>query len=152
MNNFVQSHGWDKLKAVFLPIKPVYAERLMDGSKRFEFRRRPIGPDVTHIVVYASSPYKRILGIVKVSSVESGSVHSVWNKTKDSAGISKADYLEYFSGTDTAYAIAIDPSETVRFERHISPSEIEHNFVVPQSFKYVNTDFVAALMVCTPVR
>jgi hypothetical protein len=43
-------------KIVFLPIKPIYAERLMDGTKRFEFRRRPMSADVTHIVVYASSP------------------------------------------------------------------------------------------------
>lgn len=146
MNNFAQLQGWDKSKVAFLPIKPVYAERLINGTKRFEFRRRPMSSDVTHIVVYASSPYKRILGIVEVSSIERGSVRSVWNKTKGSAGITRSEYLEYFSGVDTAYAIAIDPSKTVRFEQHISPSDIEENFVVPQSFKYLGFNFMETLL------
>jgi predicted transcriptional regulator len=102
--------------------------------------------DVTHIVVYASSPAKRIVGIVKVSEVQSGSVRSVWNRTKEVAGITRADYFEYFAGSDTAYAIAIDPSKTVRFDRHIAPAEIEKNFVVPQSFRYVDSSFMKALL------
>lgn len=118
----------------------------MDGSKRFEFRRRPISSETTHIVVYASSPYKRILGIIEVSAIESGTVRSVWNRTKECAGISRSDYFDYFAGTDVAYAIAINPSRTVRFERHISPSDVEQDFVVPQSFKYVGHDFMEALL------
>ncbi len=146
MISFDQSQNWDKLKVAFLPIKPVYAERLINGTKRFEFRRRPMSADVTHIVVYASSPYKRILGIVEVTSIERGSVRSVWNKTKECAGVSRAEYFDYFDGADFAYAIAIDPSKTVRFDRHISPSDVEENFVVPQSFKYVGFTFMEALL------
>lgn len=133
-------------KIAFFPIKPVYAERLMDGSKRFEFRRRPISQDVTHIVVYASSPYKRILGIVKVKAVYSGSVKKIWDETKEFGGISRAEFFEYFFGADTAYAIAIDPAKTVRLDQHLSPKDIEQDFVVPQSFKYVQESFVKALV------
>ncbi|SRR5579885_2905795 len=146
MNNLDRSRSLDKSKVAFLPIKPVYAERLMDGTKCFEFRRRPMSDDVTHIVVYASSPYKRILGIVEVSSIQCGSVRSVWNKTREHAGISRAEYLHYFEGASVAYAIAIDPSKTLRFDEHISPSDIERNFVVPQSFKYVGSAFMDRLL------
>jgi predicted transcriptional regulator len=118
----------------------------MDGTKRFEFRRRPIRSDVTHIVVYASSPCKKILGVVKVSSIESGSPGTVWNQTKNLAGISKTDYFKYFAGATIAYAIAIDPTKTIRLKRHVSPSEIEMDFVVPQSFKYVGDSFVQILL------
>jgi predicted transcriptional regulator len=146
MSSFDQSQNWEKSKVAFLPVKPVYAEKLINGTKHFEFRRRPMSADVTHIVVYASSPYKRILGIVSVSSVQSGSVRSVWNRTKECAGISRSDYFDYFAGVDVAYAIAIDPEKTIRFGEHISPNEIEEDFVVPQSFKYVDFDFLQALL------
>ncbi len=146
MSNFDQLQSWVNSKVAFLPIKPVYAERLISGTKRFEFRRRPISSETTHIVVYASAPYKRILGIVEVTAVESGSVRSVWNRTKESAGISRSDYFDYFEGTDVAYAIAINPRRIIRFDRHISPSDVEQNFVVPQSFKYVRHSFVEALL------
>ena len=146
MKHSARSQDWDKRKVVFLPIKPVFAERLIEGTKHFEFRRRPIQNDVTHLVVYASSPCQRIIGIVQVKHVESGSVRSIWDKTKEYAGISKSEYMNYFSGTTTAYAIAIDPSKTVRFDKHISPRDIQQNFVVPQSFKYVGSDFMQSLM------
>lgn len=146
MSSFDQSQNWEKSKVAFLPVKPVYAEKLINGSKHFEFRRRPMSADVTHIVVYASSPYKRILGIVHVSSVESGSVRSVWNRTRQSAGISRPEYFNYFAGASVAYVIAIDPTKTLRLERCISPSEVEEDFVIPQSFKYVDGEFVEALL------
>lgn len=146
MSNVFSSQSKDNLKIAFLPIKPVYAERLMDGTKLFEFRRRPMSPEVTHIVVYASSPRKRILGIVAVTSVERGSVNSVWSKTKQCAGITRQEYLDYFTGVDIAYAIAIDPAKTVRFDNQLKPSDIEDDFVVPQSFKYVGPTFMDALL------
>ena len=146
MNSFSLSQNKDALKIAFLPIKPVYADRLMNGTKLFEFRRRPMSPDVTHIVVYASSPRKRILGIVCVTSVERGSVHSIWSRTKRSAGITRQEYLDYFTGAETAYAIAIDPAKTVRFDSQIKPADIEKDFVVPQSFKYVGATFLDALL------
>lgn len=99
--------------------------------------------------MYASSPYKRILGIVKVKTVRCASVKTVWNETKESAGISRTEFFEYFLGTDTAYAIAIDPSKTIRLDQHISPSAIESGFVVPQSFKYINSTFVKTLLAWT---
>ncbi len=88
MNIFELSQNLDALKVAFLPIKPKYADRLMDGSKQYEFRRRPFSDDVTHIVVYASSPRKQIVGILKVKDIESGSATAIWKRTKDSAGIS----------------------------------------------------------------
>ncbi|MFX4721667.1 hypothetical protein ABTB22_19795, partial [Acinetobacter baumannii] len=66
---------------------------------------------------------------------------------KESAEISRADYLEYFSGAEVAYAIRIDPTKTVRFDRHLKPSEVEENFVVPQSFRYVGAGFMESLLV-----
>jgi predicted transcriptional regulator len=146
MNNLQQSQKLEMSKIAFLPIKPVYANRLMDGTKHFEFRRKPISADVTHIVVYASSPYKRILGLVAVTAIETGSVESVWRKTRLNAGIKKSDYMTYFEGAEVAYAIAIDPAQTICLQKHIAPSEIEEGFVIPQSFRYVPSSFVDRLL------
>ena len=118
----------------------------MDGTKLFEFRRRPFSSDVTHIVVYASSPYKRIIGMLEVESIQAGSARSIWNKTKNSAGIEKQAFFDYFAGAPTAYAIAIDPSKTVKFKNHLSPKDIEDDFVVPQSFKYLGASFMRTLL------
>jgi len=148
MNNLEQSQSWDELKIAFLPVKPQYAEKLMDGTKRFEFRRRPMRSDVTHIVIYASSPWKKILGVVNVKSIESGSVHAIWKSTKEWAGISRSVFLSYFEGSELAYAIEIDPSQTLTLQRQVNPKEIDKNFVVPQSFMYVEPKFLRTLIAC----
>lgn len=146
MKIFELSQDLDKLKVAFLPIKPEYADRLMEGTKTFEFRRRPFKDDVTHIVVYASSPRKRIVGILKVREIESGSASEIWKKTRVTAGISKSDFFQYFAGAHCAHAIAIEPSETIRFKNQICPKDIEDDFIVPQSFRYVGHSFVASLL------
>jgi predicted transcriptional regulator len=134
------------LKIAFLPVKPPYAEKLINGTKRFEFRRRPMRADVTHIVIYATAPWKRILGVVNVKSVESGSLCFIWKSTKKWAGISRSEFFSYFEGTDLAYAIEIDPTLTLKLERKINPKEIDRDFVVPQSFRYVEPAFLQALL------
>lgn len=134
------------MKIVFLPIKPLYAERIIRGDKIFEFRRRPISADVTHIIVYASSPKKRIVGVVEVNSVICASPNSVWRMTIDGAGISRKEYCDYFNGTDKAYALVLKPEGVQRLTNELSPSEIQKDFKVPQSFMYVDKNFLKAVI------
>ena len=49
----------------FLPIKPIYANRILEGSKRYEFRRTRLRQDITHVVIYSTSPVKKIVGIAE---------------------------------------------------------------------------------------
>ena len=99
----------EPLKIAFLPIKPIYAERLVSGEKFFEYRRRPISPDVTHIIVYASSPLKKIIGVVEVRQVHSGAPSATWVETLHGAGITEQEFHSYFAGRTIAYAIEIKP-------------------------------------------
>lgn len=53
---------------VLLPIKPRYATRIMDGSKRVEFRRRPFGRVPEWVVIYASAPVKQVVGLFALAT------------------------------------------------------------------------------------
>lgn len=125
-----------------MPIKPVYANRLMQGTKHFEFRRSSISLDLTHMIVYASSPVKKILGIVKVNRVNVASPAITWQKTKRFAGIERKDFQKYFLDRDVAYSIEIEPEATILLQKEISPKDIDPDFQVPQSFRYVDKAFL----------
>lgn len=125
-----------------MPIRPVYAQLLIEGKKHFEFRRSAISFDLTHMIIYASSPLKRILGVAKVNRVCIASPEETWARTKQYAGIKKGDFQQYFLNSEIAYSIEIEPEMTLRLDRQISPKEIDPNFQVPQSFKYVTLDFL----------
>lgn len=133
-------------KIAFLPIKPVYAERLINGTKIFEFRRTAISMDLSHVIVYASSPKKRIVGILKVKQVNIGNPTETWEVTKSYAGITENDYKQYFSGKDLAYSIEVEPHSIIKFKKEFHPKEIQKDFVVPQSFKYVDIDFLKKVL------
>ena len=129
-------------KVVFLPIKPQYAEKLLSGEKHFEFRRKTFGQHVTHIVVYASSPVKQILGIVEIKQIHRDTPSATWQKTFETAGIAKSDFFEYFAGVDTAYAIEIKQRTKIRLKNAVSPKAIKEDFRVPQFFTYVSEQFL----------
>lgn len=114
----------------------------MNGTKAFEFRRSAISSDITHIIVYASSPTKKVLGIIGVNSVQVNTPRKTWEKTKSQAGISRQDYMEYFHGREKAYCIEIDQDSVVKFQREVSPFEVDEGFRIPQSFTYVDTEFL----------
>ncbi len=124
----------------FMPIKPVYAEKIINGSKKFEFRRAPIRSDLTHIIIYSSSPVKKIIGVAEVEKVIVDAPSAIWEKTKNNAGISRNEFRKYFHGKKYAFTICV--KRIISLQIPISPSEIMNNFRIPQSFSYVDCDFL----------
>ncbi len=124
----------------FLPIKPVYATRLLSGKKKYEFRRNSIRHDLTHVIIYASSPIKKIIGVAEVQKVIIASPSATWEQSKQVAGISRRAFREYFQGKKQAYAIKI--KKIIRFNKWLDPLEMDNGFKVPQSFSYVNPSFL----------
>jgi len=128
------------LRIAFMPIKPVYAEKIIDGSKKFEFRRASIKGDLTHLIIYASSPVKKIIGIAAVDGVDVSCPLKTWGNTKHAAGISQEAFLDYFQGKEKAVTIKL--RDVLQLDREVCPKEIEAGFKIPQSFKYVQSDFL----------
>jgi predicted transcriptional regulator len=123
--------------SVLLSIKPQFAERIFNGSKRFEFRRKVFRDrSVTKIVVYATAPVSRVIGEFEIEDILELEPEHLWEKTKEHSGIPKAYFDTYFCGRVTGYAIKI--GKTRKYE---TPLELEAAFNVkrpPQSFIYVN--------------
>jgi len=119
-----------------MPIKPIYADRIVNGEKKFEYRRTMINENLSHIIIYSSSPIKNIVAIAKVVKVHWGSPYGIWESTKHAAGISRKEYRKYFKGAKNACAIELGFIYKLKIE--VKPSEIDDNFKVPQSYLYVN--------------
>ncbi len=119
---------------------------MINGEKFFEYRRRPISSEVTHVIVYASSPLKRIIGVVEVSQIHSDKPARTWTQTSQGAGITKKEFLSYFAGSMVAYAIEINPNATIKLNHDVKPKDIDANFRVPQSFMYVDHSFLYSVM------
>ncbi|HIX40253.1 MAG TPA: ASCH domain-containing protein [Candidatus Desulfovibrio intestinigallinarum] len=119
-----------------LSIKPEFVEKIFSGEKRFEFRKSAFRQDISCVIVYATSPVRRIVGEFEVEEILQAPPRQLWQKTKDSAGISKSLFFDYFSGK--RYAVAIKIGKLKKYEKEIDPyKEFGDKFIPPQSFRYL---------------
>ena len=95
------------MKRVLLSIKPEFADKIFNGTKKYEFRKSIFKEDIKIIVVYASYPVQEIVGEFEIENILTGKVNKIWNMTKKFSGITKQYYDEYFENKDEANAICI---------------------------------------------
>jgi len=121
---------------VLLSIRPEFASKIFNGSKRFEFRRVIFKrTDIKQVVVYASSPVKKLIGEFKIDTIISGEPINLWRETQSHAGISKKRFFDYFLNTSLGYAIKVKD-----YSLYDTPLHIEESLGVspPQSFMYLS--------------
>lgn len=120
---------------VLMSIKPEFASKIFDGSKRYEFRRMIFKqPSVTKVVVYASSPVQMVIGEFEIDHILQHHPKELWNLTRKDAGISKDYFMEYFGTKDVGYAIRI---KTSRLYRKPKCLKADFNLKPPQSYLYL---------------
>jgi predicted transcriptional regulator len=122
---------------VLLSIKPRFAEKIFAGSKKYEFRRVIFrSKSVSKVIVYASSPIRRIIGEFEVGEILALQKDKLWRKTRGEGGIEKKHFDIYFHGREMAYAIKV--SSPRRYSQPVKLSELHSSIHPPQSFRYIH--------------
>lgn len=119
-----------------LSIKPEFVNEIINGHKKFEYRKKIFKKDVDTVVIYASMPVGKIVGEFTIDKIINKSPNEVWAETKEYSGISFEFFTDYFEGREEAYAIQI--KEFHKYDVPIDPYEELNNFVPPQSFRYLD--------------
>lgn len=120
---------------VLLSIKPEFAEKIFDGTKKYEFRKSIFkNTDIRTVVVYASSPVQRVIGEFTIDSILNDDVDTIWTKTEHYSGITHDFYMSYFANKEKAYAIKIRNAKRYRKAKTLSEYNIHY---APQSFAYI---------------
>ena len=130
----VTSRSASNNRSVLLSIRPEYANKIFNNSKKYEYRKVLFGLDVKKVYVYASRPISKIIGYFIIDDIIQGSPSMVWRKTFRDSGITKDYFDEYFKGHDKAYAIKIKSVNL--FKKPIDPKSIIKDFRPPQNFMY----------------
>lgn len=130
--------------SILLSVKPHYAQSILDGIKKYEFRKVRVRDDVDGMLLYASSPRRELVGYVEIDTVLEDSPHKLWSTTGADGGISRKQYLDYFKDKDCAYAIKV--KRVHAFPQGIDPNTIFPDFKAPQSFMYINTSVIKEIL------
>ncbi len=121
---------------IMMSIKPEYAERILNGSKRWEFRKS-IPKDIddcNHIYVYATAPVKKVVCALFIGDILYEEPSSLYELTKNTAGIGKDSFMWYFRDCKKGYAIGIRGKIVFDQPKDLSDFGIKR---APQSWCYV---------------
>lgn len=122
---------------VVLSIKPEFAYKIFDGTKKFEFRKSIFkNSNIDTVVVYASSPVKKVIGEFQIERILNYDLDTLWELTKEYSGISEDYFYEYFDKRETGFAIQI--KSKVKFKQPKSLQEDYKIITPPQSFTYLS--------------
>jgi predicted transcriptional regulator len=131
-------------RAVLLSVKPRFADQIVDGTKRVEFRRVWANEHVPWIAIYSSSPTKMLVAIAEVESVVAASASTLWAvNCSRGGGLTRGELRSYFSGKTKGYAVML--GRVLRPNAPIEPAKIVQGFRAPQSFRYLTDPEVARL-------
>jgi predicted transcriptional regulator len=122
---------------VLLSVKPEFALKIFDGSKKYEYRRIIFKRRVETIVVYASDPIKRVIGEFDIGEILHKKPDQLWAETCNHGGITKAMFMDYFGDQSKGYALEI--KKTRKYQTHLSLNDLMLSFP-PQSFMYLHID------------
>lgn len=126
-------------RAVLLSVAPEFAEKIADGTKTVELRRRfPDVPVGTWIFLYVTLPVGAILGRVKVAEVHMDEPITLWKHYHECVGLSRARFDKYFEGRDIGYAVLLADYQEVPSQDLDSLRQIIDGFVAPQSYRFLD--------------
>jgi type I restriction enzyme S subunit len=120
---------------LILSIKPEYAEKILIGFKRFEFRKQIPHKQIHQVFIYSSYPEKMIVGKFRIRSVIKGTPDEIWEKCGDEGGIEEERFFSYFGNRSLGYGFEVEDVE--RFDPPIDPKKKNGKFRAPQSFAYI---------------
>lgn len=123
------------MSTMLLSIKPEYAKAILDGQKKYEFRKRRCKTVVNKIVFYSTAPESKVVGEAEIEDIIEGCPSKIWELAKKAAGITRAKYLAYYHGYHNAVAYKLKNVVIYDPPKELSDYEIDH---VPQSFIYLD--------------
>ena len=124
---------------VLLSIKPKYVEEILNGNKKYEFRKVifKCREELGMVYIYSSSPVKKIVGAFVIENIIEDHPEVLWAQFKEFSGINnEKEFFSYFGANKKGFAIEIGDLEI--FENPADPRILIPGFVPPQSFRYID--------------
>lgn len=119
---------------VVLSIKPEFANKIFDGTKKFEFRKAIFKNEkIKTVIVYSSSPVQQVIGEFEIERIINHDIDTLWGLTHQESGITEDYFYKYFEDRLEGFAIQIRKVKKYRTPKCLRK---DFNLFPPQSFAY----------------
>lgn len=121
---------------LLISLEERHANNILAGTKKVELRRRTMHISPGSIVwFYVKKPIAAIVGYAEVGPCESATPTSIWKKLGPVSGLERKEFMTYFEGLETAFAINLLKPQ--KLDKAISLTEARKsaaNFTPPQFY------------------
>lgn len=117
-----------------LSINPEHVENILNGSKKFEYRRVIPREKVDKIVIYCTAPVMKIVAEVTVEDTISDTKTKLWERTRKHSGISRDFFRKYFDAYRPAHAFKLGKVTVYDEPKSLADFGVK---APPQSFIYI---------------
>lgn len=133
----------DDRAVVLMSIKPHWADAIMRGRKRVEFRRAGFSRPISHVVVYATSPVQRVIGYFEVAGVTKATPLALWNLFSAVGEIEFDAFWRYYAGAEDGVAIGV--GDVFQLSEPLELDAVVPAAVPPQSYIYADAALIPEL-------
>lgn len=119
---------------ILMSIKTEYANKILNGTKLYELRKKPLKDEIDTVIIYSSGKVKKVVGEFTIDNIIKDSPENIWNLGESVLGISKKEFFEYYKNSKYAYAIKIKNIKKYDSFRELNDFGINK---APQSFCYI---------------
>ncbi|MCD8309260.1 MAG: ASCH domain-containing protein [Clostridia bacterium] len=121
-------------KKILISINPEHVENILNGTKKYEYRKIAAKQDISSIIIYETTPVKMVVAEAEIVDVLMLSPEELWKQTKNESGISKDFFDDYFQDREIAYAYKLGNIKIYDTPKLLSDYGIK---AAPQSFVYI---------------
>lgn len=121
-------------RKILISINPEHVQNIIAGVKKYEYRKIAARQDISSIIIYETTPIKKIVAEAEIIDVLELPPEELWNQTKNESGISKAFFDKYFNNRTVAYAYKLGEIKVYDTPKTLMDYGIK---AAPQSFVYV---------------
>ena len=121
-------------KRIVISINPQHVKNILSGIKKYEYRKIAAKQDVSSIIIYETSPIKRVVAEAEIVEVLMMPPEELWQQTKEASGINKHFFDKYFAGREVAYAYKLGEIKVYAQPKSLMDYGIK---AAPQSFVYI---------------
>lgn len=121
------------MKKIIISINPEHVNNIINGTKKYEYRTKAAKKDVNKLIIYETTPIKKIVAEAEIIEVLALDPNSLWDRTKEFSGISRKYFDEYFNNRKIAYAYKLGKIKVYDQPKTLNDFGLK---TAPQSFVY----------------
>jgi predicted transcriptional regulator len=133
----------DSGSVALLAIKPRFAEAIIAGRKKVEFRKTRFTQPPRYIVLYASTPVQQIVAYFEVAYIKELTPSGLWREFRKIGAIDYSEFAKYYGNRAIGYAIVV--GAVWKLSKPAALRNISPTSSVPQSFCYLQLDSISRL-------